>query len=108
MKLAAILCNRLDACHMDVPYGLWYYQVRLCEGSVSCSCQPRFLHASVVVILECRVHVHSHTEPVCRLPVEPCEPVSNPYLCCQFWPEVSLVALSVCEQCRLCLSVADL
>jgi hypothetical protein len=62
---------------------------------------PSFLYPSVVVLLERQVRVHPDTEPVCRLPVELYEPVADPNLCCQFWLEVFLVALTECELCRL-------
>ena len=57
-ELTRVQCDRLDAGYQDGPYTLWYYPVRLCEGSKSSFCCPGFLHASVVVLLERQVRVH--------------------------------------------------
>jgi len=96
-EFASIQCDSLATCHLDSPYALWYYPVRLCEGSESSFCSPGFRDVSVVVLLVRQVGVHPYPEPVCSLSVEPYEPFSDHYLCCQFWQEVFLVASSASE-----------
>jgi len=66
-----------------------------------CSCTG-FLHASVVVLLECHVPTHPEAQPACCFFVALNRAISDCDLCCQHWPEKLHIASSTCEQCLLC------
>jgi len=62
---------------------------------------PGLHHASIVVLLHVQVPVHPENHPGCCFCVELYNAVTDTYHCSQLWLEVHLVAMSVCEQCRL-------
>ena len=96
-ELAPILSVSPDACYLDGPDAPLYVPVRLSEGSQSRFCCPGFLPASGMVYFERQVRIQPDAKPECRMPVEPYEPVADPYLGCQLSPQVCLVASSGCQ-----------
>ena len=60
-----------------------YYSVCICKGTESPICCPCFLHASVLVLLDCQESVHPDAQRAWPLFVEQYEPVSDFYLWCQ-------------------------
>jgi len=103
-----MLGDCLDTHHLAGPDAFRNDAVCLCHGSESTLCCLGFLHASVVLLLERQVCVHSEAQPMCRMLVESYNPVSDSYLDCEFMREIISMASPGHESCHLSLGMVKL